>query len=83
MSPSFILYMTEHCHLCEEAKLTFAQVTKATRLQLIDIANNDTLLQQYGILIPVLKEQKSGLQLNWPFDSSQLSHWLNQLKLTE
>ena len=67
--PQLILYSTSACHLCEQA-LALIQPIIAQGLQVreVDISESDELFERYGILIPVLRRQDSGAELNWPFD---------------
>ncbi|WP_018274683.1 glutaredoxin family protein [Teredinibacter turnerae] len=50
---------------------------KSFKLSEIDIAEKDQLLEQYGLVIPVVQfgddEQR---QLGWPFDEQQFFDWL-------
>lgn len=67
--PDFFLYHTLGCHLCEEAEAIVRPL--ATQLQLsyarVDIADDDALVELYGIRIPVLRHCNSGRELGWPF----------------
>ena len=65
----FILYSTTGCHLCEKAieVLQVALQGQSCMLDEIDIANDDVLLEQYGVRIPVLKNPKNGKEVGWPF----------------
>lgn len=38
----------------------------------IDIADDDNLLQRYGLTIPVLHRLDTGQELNWPFSENQI-----------
>lgn len=77
------LYGTHGCELCEEAKLLVREVLKKRPGQFeardIDIAESQTLMQQYGIRIPVLKHVESGLELGWPFDGDDLEAFLESI----
>lgn len=42
----------------------------------IDIANDDQLIERYGVRIPVLKRLSDGAELGWPFDDFTLREWL-------
>mgnify|MGYP000038249874 CR=1 FL=1 len=66
----FILYSTTGCHLCEKAVevLQVALQGQSCMLEEVDIANDDALLEQYGVRIPVLKNPKSGKEIGWPFE---------------
>ncbi|WP_339073768.1 glutaredoxin family protein [Teredinibacter turnerae] len=73
------LYSTLGCHLCEQAKAVIEHVLadKSFKLSEIDIAEKDQLLEQYGLVIPVVQfgdDEKR--QLGWPFDEQQFSDWL-------
>lgn len=69
----FVLYHTAGCHLCEEAQDLLAQCfdargTDPACLHLSDIAEDEKLLERYGVMIPVLRNEVSGRELHWPFD---------------
>lgn len=75
---SLILYSTLGCHLCEQAKsLTEPYVEKFDlALDEVDIAEDDALIEAYGVRIPVLRDPRTNAELGWPFDSEQLAEWL-------
>jgi hypothetical protein len=56
------------------------QVGVAEQVTIIDIAFDDVLFSRYGVTIPVLKYNDA--ELNWPFDSEQLTHWLENNGIT-
>ena len=74
MQIGLVLYGTEFCHLCDEAKA----ILRETRIEAehIDIAEDDELLEKYGIRIPVLKRMDNGAELGWPFDAVTVSRFL-------
>ena len=74
MRNTYILYGTEFCHLCDEAKV----ILRLTGIEAgyIDIAADDDLLEKYGIRIPVLKRVDTGAELGWPFDALAVSRFL-------
>ncbi len=45
-------------------------------LTLVEIANDGDLLERYGLLIPVLRVEASGRELNWPFGLDEIEHLL-------
>ena len=45
--------------------------------QAVDIADDLSLMEQYGVRIPVVKDG-SGRELGWPFDGTQLEQFLQQ-----
>ena len=64
--PDFTLLGTEHCHLCEEAENILHSAGLA--FEAIDITDDDTLMEAYGLRIPVLRQMGTGQELNWPFN---------------
>lgn len=75
MRIGLILYGTEFCHLCDEAKTILCET--GIEAEHIDIAEDDELLEKYGIRIPVLKRVDNGAELGWPFDAVTVSRFLN------
>jgi hypothetical protein len=75
MNSALILYGTIGCHLCDQA-LTLIELAGATA-SYIDIVDDDTLLERYGVRIPVLRREDLGVELGWPFDSAQLIKFLS------
>ncbi|WP_372626211.1 glutaredoxin family protein [Arsukibacterium sp.] len=71
----YILYSTWGCHLCEQAE---ALLTDAgVNFQVLDIIDDEQLLQQFRVHIPVLA---SGNELlYWPFDADSMASWLKIL----
>jgi glutaredoxin-related protein len=74
MQTGLKLYGTEFCHLCEEAEAILREV--GIEADHIDIAEDDELLEKYGIRIPVLKRVDTGAELGWPFDALAVSQFL-------
>ena len=70
---SLTLYSTSHCHLCELAHVLLLPLPAGFRLEIIDIADNEALLAQYGTRIPVLHRQDCKAELNWPFDAKDVA----------
>ena len=70
---TLILYSTLGCHLCEEAKALLMPLLVRSRWQLqeVDIAEDDDLLANYGIRIPVLSIPSVG-ELDWPFTTEDI-----------
>lgn len=73
LQASYVLYHTEGCHLCElaAALLNAAEV----RYTAIDICDDETLAERYGVSIPVVKALDERC-LCWPFDATQLQEFL-------
>ncbi len=75
MQNAYILYGTEFCHLCDHAKA----ILRATGIEAdhIDIAEDDDLLEKYGMRIPVLRSKDTGAEIGWPFDAEVISRFLD------
>lgn len=69
-----VLYGTSCCHLCEQAEAVLREAGVAA--QHIDIADDDGLLEKYGVRIPVLRRADSGAELGWPFDVADVAQFL-------
>ncbi|MES2580856.1 MAG: glutaredoxin family protein [Pseudomonadota bacterium] len=69
------LYSTSHCHLCELAEALLIESTEKL-VEVIEIANDDRLLSQYGLRIPVLKRLDTNAELGWPFNSNDIALFL-------
>lgn len=82
MQPIY-LYSTPGCHLCEIAREIISPLLNhyALRLEEIDIAESDELIERYGVRIPVLKSPRHIDELGWPFDSAQASNFLARVSL--
>lgn len=74
MQNIYILYGTEFCHLCDAAKAILCET--GIDADYIDIAEDDALLEKYGIRIPVLQRVDTGAELGWPFDATTVSRFL-------
>lgn len=45
-------------------------------VELVDIAEREDWVEQYGLRIPVLRRNDTGAELNWPFDAEQVVTFL-------
>lgn len=77
MTVPLILYSTAGCHLCEQAEalLGGAGLRAGRDYRLQDIALDASLVERYGIRIPVL--QRASAELDWPFDAQGLRRFLD------
>jgi glutaredoxin len=73
---------TEGCHLCEQAwaMLSYLQRTQPEfmakfELSKVEISDSDSLVERYGIRIPVLVAQRD--ELGWPFELEEVLSWLS------
>ncbi len=74
------LYTTLGCHLCDQAEsmlkhLIDKQLVSDCTLSLVEISEDDSLLELYGIRIPVLAIKNN--ELGWPFDLAELQNWVS------
>jgi hypothetical protein len=76
MHNAYILYGTEFCHLCDEAEAVLHEVGIAA--DYIDIADDDELLEKYGVRIPVLQRMDTGAELGWPFDAANVLEFMKK-----
>lgn len=66
-----ILYFTSGCHLCEEARRVI-YATLGYVVAEVDIADDERLLECYGIRIPVLRRTDTGAEIGWPFGPQEV-----------
>lgn len=76
MSKQLVLYSTTHCHLCELAQSLLDVCNHTFNLLIVDIAENEMLLSQYGTRIPVVRREDNATELDWPFDEIKLNNFL-------
>jgi Glutaredoxin-like domain (DUF836) len=90
--PKFILYTTLGCHLCGEAQSVIEDLhrqmlqqfgdgasqegVRLFEIELFDIADDDVLIEQYGVRIPVLLFSNKQSELSWPFDVQGLYQFM-------
>ncbi|MCU1728646.1 glutaredoxin family protein [Pseudomonas sp. 7P_10.2_Bac1] len=78
MLPECQLLGTLGCHLCELAEDVVMPLVLEYGLlvELIDIADSEDAVEAYGLRIPVLRRVDTGAELDWPFDTEQVTHFL-------
>ena len=69
------LYTRDDCHLCDQAIALLAEA-RAPDFESIWIDDNATLEARYGERIPVLRNDQTGEELDWPFDVATLTAFL-------
>lgn len=70
------LYQRDDCRLCDMAIEVLAQA-RAPEFSSVFIDDNAELETRYGERVPVLCNEDSGRELNWPFDADALRDWIN------
>ena len=76
---NLIIFSTVGCHLCEQAidVIKIALQGENCLLDEIDIANDDALMEQYGIRIPVVKNPQNNKEVGWPFEAEDIRFLLD------
>ena len=69
------LYGTSSCHLCEEAAALLQDLNLCWSE--VDIAEDEELLQSYGLKIPVLYRADNQTELCWPFSGNDILVFIN------
>ena len=72
---SYILYSSEGCHLCEQAYALCLPLLN-DKIKVVDIVDDEYLVEEYGVHIPVLKKIANGQQLFWPFTREQIQAFI-------
>jgi len=70
-----ILYQRDDCHLCDLALDVLAQA-RVPVFTSVFIDDDADLEARYGDRVPVLRDQESARELNWPFDAQTVARWL-------
>jgi hypothetical protein len=66
-----ILFQRDDCKLCDEA-LALLALARVPDFESVWIDDDDELEQRYGTRVPVLREEASGRELDWPFDAGMV-----------
>ncbi len=80
--PELLLYTTAGCHLCEYAEAMLAELSQSREFRVtpMDISASEALVARYGLSIPVLRNPRSGKELNWPFSPEQVAALLDMAR---
>ncbi|MEP6632602.1 MAG: glutaredoxin family protein [Luteimonas sp.] len=81
-APALILYQRDDCHLCDLALEVLAMV-RAPEFDSVFIDDDRQLEMRYGERVPVLRDDASGLELDWPFDVGALQRFLSDPRRDE
>ena len=71
--PDVTLYVTDGCHLCEEAERSLRRLMREMRfrLELVDISSDAALHRRYGLAVPVLAVNGEAV-LSAPLDEGRV-----------
>ena len=64
--PRLTLYLRDHCPLCDQAMDVLAQA-RAPAFDSVWIDDDPGLEARYGIRVPVLRNEDTDRELDWPF----------------
>jgi hypothetical protein len=73
------LFQRDDCQLCDLALDVLARA-RAPEFASVFIDDSAVLEARYGARIPVLREDESGRELDWPFDAAVLRKFLGGLR---
>ena len=71
----FMLFQRDDCQLCDEAIAALARV-RAPDFDSVFIDDDAALEAAYGARVPVLRDNLTGRELDWPFDEEALRGFL-------
>ena len=74
---SLVLYSRPDCHLCDEALALVTLTEPLPELDIVDISTDGTLEARYGTRIPVIRLNRSGEELDWPFGPADIRQLLS------
>ncbi|MDF1763018.1 MAG: glutaredoxin family protein [Oleibacter sp.] len=77
---TFVLLGTEGCHLCNEAEKVVAVALNGRQIPvyLDDISASAEWIESYGLRIPVLINETSGDELDWPFTENAVIEFVEK-----
>jgi len=70
-----ILLQRDDCQLCDEALAVLSQA-RVPAFTSVFIDGQAVLEARYGDRVPVLRDDANDSELNWPFDTAGVQHWL-------
>ncbi|XQW83421.1 glutaredoxin family protein [Thalassotalea piscium] len=76
MTVQYHLYSSEGCHLCEQALALCTAIIDIQTIKIIDIVEHDSLVEQYGVHIPVFERLSNNSKLYWPFSQQDIEKLL-------
>ncbi|NLA68038.1 MAG: glutaredoxin family protein [Gammaproteobacteria bacterium] len=69
------LFQRDDCHLCDRA-LEVLAAARAPGFESVFIDGDAALEARYGERVPVLRDEATGRELDWPFDGVRLAGFL-------
>lgn len=71
----FVLYQRDYCHLCDIALAVLAEA-RLPDFDSVWVDDSEELERRYGTRVPVLRDLRSGRELDWPFDAAAVECWM-------
>jgi len=75
MPLTLILFLRDDCHLCDQALALLAKA-RAPEFASVFIDGDADLEARYGARVPVLCDERSGRELDWPFAVDEVREML-------
>ena len=73
---NLILYQRDYCHLCDRALAVLAEA-RAPDFDSVWVDDSAELAQRYGTRVPVLRDERDGRELDWPFDAASVRSFID------
>jgi hypothetical protein len=73
------LYQRDYCHLCDQALAVMAQA-RAPDFDSVWVDDSPLLEDRYGTRVPVLRDNRDGRELDWPFDADAVQAFVAALQ---
>lgn len=75
MTPRFLLFQRDDCHLCDLA-LEVLAAARAPDFGSVFIDGDEGLEGRYGTRVPVFRDEATGREIDWPFDPAAVADFL-------
>jgi len=64
--------------LCEQAEALLVNISKIYDInwQIVEIAEDSELIENYGLRIPVIKRMDNNTEINWPFSTVDVERFI-------
>lgn len=72
------LFQRDECHLCDQA-LDVMAAARVPDFRSLWVDEEPALESRYGTRVPVLRDEASGRELDWPFDAATLRQFIDAL----
>jgi hypothetical protein len=72
---ALLLYQRDYCHLCDLALAVLA-AARVPEFDSVFIDDDAALEARYGLRVPVLRNDDTGAELDWPFDAARVAVFL-------